>query len=201
MAQGIIKSVKNSVKHWYIPLIVGLMFIVVGVWTLFNPVGSFLGLAIVFTISFLISGMFEITFALANKDELEHWGWELANGILSLVIGLIMLFNPAISLVTLPFYIGFVILFRSIMAISSSLELKKYGVIDWGNLMALGVLGTIFAFILLWNPEFAGLTIVIWVAMAFLTVGAFAIYSSIKLKKLKNVGEDLKDEIKEELSI
>ena len=195
MAEGIIKTVKNSVKHWYIPLIVGLIFIVVGVITLFNPVSSFLGLAIVFIISFIISGMFEITFALANKDELEHWGWELANGILSLVIGFIMVVNPAISLITLPFYIGFVILFRSIMAISSSLELKKYGVSDWGNLMALGVLGTILAFILLWNPAFAGLTIVIWVAMAFLTIGVFAIYSSFKLKKLKNVGDDIKKEL------
>ena len=195
MVQEIFKKVKSSVKHWYIPLIVGLLFIALGIWTALSPAESYLSLAILFIWAFIVGGILEIYFAIANKEELEHWGWELAGGILTLVIGIIMAMNPAISLVTLPFYVGFVIMFRSIMAISSSLELKKYGVLDWGNLMALGILGLIFSFILLWNPLLAGFTIVFWTGLALVIIGAYAIYFAFKLKKLKNIGDNIKEKI------
>jgi len=187
----IIKTIKSTVKHWYIPFIIGLMFITVGIWTIFSPLESYLALAWLFIISFIISGIFEIYFALSNKDELDHWGWELVNGLFGLIIGVVMLLNPELSILTLPMYIGFVVLFRSFMAISSSIELKKYGVLDWGNLMGIGILGTIFGFILLWNPLFAGLTLVAWTGIAMITIGGYGVYFAIKLKKLKNINDEI----------
>jgi uncharacterized membrane protein HdeD (DUF308 family) len=194
MAHEFIKKVNSTVKHWYIPLIVGLLFIGLGLWTIFKPAESYLGLAILFTLTFIIGGLLEIVFAIMNKNELDHWGWELANGILSFVIGVIMAMRPELSMITLPFYVGFVILFRSIMAISNSIELKKYGVMDWGNLMVMGILGLIFSFILLWNPMFAGLTIVVWTGFAFITIGGYAVYFSLKLKKLHQLAKEIKGE-------
>ena len=195
MRHELVKKVKSTVKHWYIPMVIGLLFIGLGIWTIFKPAESYLGLAILFTTAFIVGGLLEIIFAISNKDELDHWGWELANGILSFVIGIIMAMKPEISLTTLPFYVGFVIMFRSIMAISSSMELKKYGVMDWGNLMAMGILGLIFSFIMLWNPLFAGLSIVVWTGMAFITIGGYAIYFSTKLKKLHKLGKEIREEI------
>lgn len=192
---NILKKVKNSVKHWYIPLIIGLIFIALGIWTFMSPAESFLSLTILFIWAFIVGGIFEIFFAVTNKEELDHWGWELASGILTLAIGIIMALNPAISLVTLPFYVGFVIMFRSIMAISSSIELKKYGVLDWGNLMAMGILGLILSFILLWNPMLAGLSIVVWTGMALIIIGGYAIYFATKLKKLHATAKDIKEAI------
>ena len=189
----IIKTVKSTIKHWYMPLIIGLMFVAVGLWTLFEPLTSYMGLAWLFIISFIVSGVLEIYFAIANKEELDHWGWELANGIFSLAIGIIMFLKPELSILTLPMYIGFIVLFRSIMAISSSIELKKYGVLDWGNLMGIGILGTIFAFILLWNPLFAGLSLVAWTGISLITIGGYGIYFAIKLKKLKDINNEITD--------
>jgi hypothetical protein len=37
--------------------------------------------------------------------------------------------------------------------------------------MLLGILGTIFSFILIWNPRFAGMTAVVLVALNFLVAG------------------------------
>lgn len=188
---NLFKEIQTTVKHWYMPLIVGLLFISLGVWTLFSPAESYIGLSILFIIAFIIGGIIDMIFAVANKDELDHWGWELANGILSLVIGIIMASNPEISMITLPFYIGFVVMFRSMMAISTSIEIKKYRVLDWKNLMAMGVLGLIFSFILLWNPLFAGLTIVVWTGIALVTIGSYGVYFSLKLKKLHTFGKEL----------
>lgn len=182
------KKVNSAIKHWYVPLIVGILSVIVGIWTISTPVESFLALAIIFTVFFVIGGSFEIFYALSNKDQLDHWGWELTTGILTLVIGILLVLNPAVTLITFPFYVSFVVLFRSAMAISSAIEVKKYGVKDWGILLTFGILGMILGFIMLWHPVFAGLTIVIWTGIAFFTLGIFAIFLSFKIKKLHTLG-------------
>jgi len=55
---------------------------------------------------------------------------------------------------------------------------------DWGWLLFIGITGVISAFIMIWNPVFAGLTIVAYTAVAFLSIGIFQIYLSFRLKKL-----------------
>lgn len=52
----------------------------------------------------------------------------------------------------LAFYIGFVILFRSVAAISFAIDMKGYGSKSWGGLLALGIVGAIVSFILLIFP-------------------------------------------------
>jgi uncharacterized membrane protein HdeD (DUF308 family) len=128
---------------------------------------------------------------------MEGWGWDLSLGILSLLVGILMLIHPEISMVTLPFFVGFVLLFRSIMAIGVSLELRNYYILDWGYLLAIGIIGTMFSLILLWNPAFAGLSLVMWTALAFIALGAFSIYLSLKLKKLHDIPKTISSELKE----
>lgn len=201
MRKSIFKTFNNTIKHWYIPAIVGVLFILVGIYTFAAPATSYVALSILFSLSFLFSGISEIIFSLTNKDEMDNWGWVLAFGILTAVIGGLLLVNPEISIMTLTFYVGFLILFRSISAISFSLDLKDYGISDWGVIMALGILGLIFAILMIWNPTFAGLTIVIWTGLALITSGIFSLYMAFKLKKLnelpQKISEDLKNRYKQ----
>jgi uncharacterized membrane protein HdeD (DUF308 family) len=191
-----LKSVKNSVKHWYLTLIIGIIFLGVGIVVFFTPLESYLALSIIFSVAFLLTGLLEIAFSISNRNELEGWGWHLALGIVTLLVGIMLVGNPAISMVTLPFFVGFVVLFRSIMAISTSLELRNYYIMDWGYLFGLGILGTIFSFMLLFNPSFAGLSLVIWTGLALVLIGIFSIYLSLKLKKLKDIPKTISAELK-----
>ena len=184
MENSLFKTVKNGISHWYLLLIAGLIFIAVGIWVFFTPVSSYLALALIFSVSFLISGIAEIVFAVSNRKELDSWGWKLAFGMLSILIGMLLLSKPLITIATLPLYVGFVALFRSIMAISFSIELKSYGIKNWGSLLFLGILGIIFSYILIWNPLFAGLTLIYWTGLALITLGIFSISFSIQLNKL-----------------
>ena len=197
MVTNFLKVIKNSVKHWYLPLITGILFIAVGILVFATPAESYVALSVIFSISFLITGAFDIFFSISNRNEMEGWGWDLSLGILSLLVGVLMIIHPEISMVTLPFFVGFVLLFRSIMAIGVSLELRNYYILDWGYLLAIGILGTVFSLILLWNPAFAGLSLVIWTALAFIALGAFSIYLSLKLKKLHDIPKTISSELKE----
>ena len=200
MKNQFIKTVQSSIKYWYLPLIIGLVFIVLGIYSLMSPAASFLALSLFFSLSFIFSGVGEIIFSITNKDEIDNWGWSLTLGIMTALIGLLLIQNPELSVTTLALYIGFVVLFKSIGAVSYAMDLKKYGIKDWGNLMAIGVLGIIFSLILLWNPLFAGMTAVIWVGIALISLGLFNVYLSLKLKKLKDFPDKISEELKERLN-
>jgi len=121
------------------------------------------------------------------------------------IFGLLLLSNPTISMATLPFEIGFYVMFKSILYLSFALDLKQYGMKNWGWILFFAILGIIFSFILIWNPVFAGLTVVIWTGMSIISAGFASCILSIQLKNLKNISsrtpEDWKkryDELKEE---
>lgn len=195
MKSNLLKSIYKSVKHWYVPMIIGVLFILLGVYVLFTPIESYLTLSVFFSLSFLIAGIADSYFAISNREILENWGWTLASGVLSIVLGGVLLWQPAISIVVLPYYVAFAVLFKSIYAIGFSLELKGYKVLDWGNLMGIGILGVVLSVIMLVNPLLAGFTIVIWTGIALITYGILNINISLKLKKIKDLPKKVSSDL------
>ncbi|MCG2461157.1 DUF308 domain-containing protein [Flavobacteriaceae bacterium F89] len=209
METSFLKTLKQAIKHWYIPLLVGIFFVIVSIVAFTSPAGSLLTLSLLFSLSFLFGGLSEIVFSIANKDQLDNWGWSLAFGAITLIVGFLLLINPALSITVLAFYVGFVILFRSISTIGFAIDIKKYGNKKWGGLLILGILGTVVSFMLIWNPLYAGMSVVVLVALSFLFAGLFSILLSLQLRKLhrssKKISaklieryDDLMKEIREE---
>lgn len=179
------EKMEKNIKRWYLMLIVGIVFIILGIWTIATPLNAYVALSIVFALGFLISGIVELVFALYNKH--QNWGWSLALGILTTVVGVLLLIYPEASMLTLPIYVGLTLLFRSISGMVTAYDMKQYGILDWGTLMVTAILGLIFSFILLWNPVFAGVSVVVWTAVAFVVIGAYTVYFSFKLRKLNKM--------------
>lgn len=187
------KSIKDNIKHWYLPSILGIIFVIVGIWSIITPASTYLSLALIFSITFFIVGLLEIIFSISYRKQLDDWGWSLASGILSVIIGVILIMHPQISVITLPIFVGFVVLYQSIMAIVWSIEMQSYKVPNWGWMLFIGIVGVIFSFFLILNPLFAGFTIAVFTGIALITVGVFHIYFSIELKKLNKAFKDFTD--------
>ena len=98
MATSIIKTVKTAINYWWVSLLSGIFFVIVGIWVFKTPLESYLALAILFSVAFFVSGIFEITYAVSNRSQLEGWGWALTGGIIDLILGFILMSNPAITL-------------------------------------------------------------------------------------------------------
>lgn len=196
-----LKTVRNTVKYWYIPAIVGLLFIILGGYLLSVPGATYFSLVLLFTLSFLFSGILEIVFSIENRKELEGWGWYLAGGIFALLIGILLLARPDIAATTLPFFVGFSLLFRSIQGLGFAFELKNYGILRWGNLAILSVIGIVLSFILIADPIFTGISLVLITALSFIFAGIYAIVLSFQLRRLKTlprkVNQELKDKIED----
>lgn len=175
-----------SVKYWYIPLVLGILFILVGIWVSATPLAAYLTLAVLFAFTFLLAGILEVIYAISNRNTLNHWIWVLISGIIGLVLGVFLLSNTTLSMFVLPFYIGFGILFYSITGIVRAIELRKHAINGWKYLMVTGIIGLIVALFMLSNPVFGGLTIVFYTAFSFLILGVFNVFLSFKMKGLRN---------------
>lgn len=181
MEKEFFEKFQKGVKYWYIPLIIGCLLVALGIWTMLTPAESYLALAIIFAVVFLVNGIFSTAFALANKG--PQWGWSFTWGILGILLGLLLIINPEISAITLALYVGFMLLFYSIMGLSTAIGIKKYSS-EGTELMVFSILGIILSFIMLWNPGLGGLSIVLWTSFAFLSIGIYAIALSIRLRKI-----------------
>ncbi len=199
MGTHFFKTLKRAIKHWYLFLLAGLAFIAAALWVLSDLEYSYVWCAFIFSLSFVVSGAIEIVFSIVNRDTMDNWGWKLVLGVITLAVGIALLNDPGISMITLPLYVGFVILFRSMNAIGISLDLKRYGVKDWTSLMGIGIIGVLIGFILLLNPVIGGLSVVLWAAIGLLVMGVYNIYLSFKLKKLHDIPSNISAELKEKL--
>lgn len=185
MKNDLFYSAKQAVKFWWVSILVGVLAVALGIWSLITPLTTLVALTLVFSITFFVSGIFEIAFALSNKKVLKGWGWTLVSGIIDLIFGLILVAMPieVIALV-LTYFVGFWVMFQSIWAIGSAAELQRNGVKGWGWLMALAVLGVIMSFIFIMSPAFTTGFIIALVSISFISYGFFRIYLGIKLRSL-----------------
>jgi uncharacterized membrane protein HdeD (DUF308 family) len=181
---ALIEKSKRAVRYWWLMLIVGVVLWAVAVWILVNPELSFLGMAMVFGWVMLGSGILEIIVTAANKNIVTGRSWVLTGAIIEIVLGLIMINNTALSESILPIYLGFWLLFRGVMAIGISGDMRTLGIP--GSIWSLvnGVLVLLVSFWVLTQPLVFGQTaVVIWVGISLLFAGVSAILFSLQIKQ------------------
>lgn len=179
-----------SVKQWWMSLAVGIIYILIGGWVVINPERSYLALSILFIIGFGIVGILGVTYALSSRHHLEHWGWVLMTGLIDLAICLLLLATPEVTLFILPIYVGFVLMFRSIIGIGFSTYLAHNNVRNWWIVLLLSVVGVVFSLFIIWNPVFGAWTITLSTAVALLTVGFAQIGIAYELRRYENLHQE-----------
>lgn len=195
----LLKSFTKTVKHWYFPLILGVLFIICGLYVFVSPAETYLTLALLFALSFLVWGLSDMFFSIDNRKLLRSWGWYFVGGLVSLLMGFYLLIHPVVSMEVLPFVVGFMLLFRSFELLGFAFEVKEAGVLNWGNLAIASVLGIIVSFVLLAWPVFTGVWLVVLTGLAFIFTGIASIILSLNLKRLKAWGDKLSGDLKDRI--
>lgn len=190
--------ISKIVKYWYLPLIIGILYLILGVYVLRTPVESFLTLSVLFSIGFLVSGIFQIGFAVSSSF-LPGWVWGLISGLVDVFIGIFLIRNPGLQPLTLTLYFGFWLLFRSFTTIGTSIELKRLPGSGWGWLLVLGILSLFASVYLICDPFLSGYTLILFVGTGLMIVGIYHIVFSVRMKNFKNWSKDVSDFIEKEL--
>ncbi len=112
-------------KGFFIELLVGILSAVVGWLMVVNPVTGALSLTLVLATLFIAVGLFRISTALFTS--IEHWGWILLAGIVSLALGILILAQwPAASLWVIGLFIAIELIFSGWSYVVLSFGLRKY---------------------------------------------------------------------------
>ncbi|WP_238555475.1 HdeD family acid-resistance protein [Chryseobacterium sp. P1-3] len=198
---SLFQTFTNSVKHWYIPLIFGILFLIFGIYVFSVPLATYVTLSVFFSVSFLFSGITEIFFSLQNSKSLQGWGWFLVSGLLTTAIGIYLIAYPQISMTILPFVVGFTLLFRSFQLLGFAFDLKSMRVMSWGNAALASVGGIIFSLLLIFNPVFTGISLVTLTGVSFIFLGIASIFLALDLRKVKKNPRQDKSGIKRQNQI
>jgi len=172
------------------PLIKGVILIILSILVFLHPGGAILGLALYIGIGFLIAGIVLIITAISLRKVVKGWGWRLAEGLVDIFFGFILIANPGLTAVVVAFMMGFWFLFYGITSLVDAYGLKDEGASNWWVGMIWGILAIIFGFWVMFRPFAGAVTIVTLMGVFFMVAGIFNIAISFGLKGLKKEIED-----------
>ncbi len=190
-----ISTIKDSISHWYIVFTVGLIFLATGLLVLIRPHEAMVALATLLGIAFLFAGIIEIYFAFANRTAMSRWTWPLIFGILTALVGLLFIAVPEFTVLVMTLALALIVVFRSIAAVSFSMDVRLLGGKYWWVYMLLAIIGIFFSFALIMSHLLLKEMINEWAGLSLLTVGVYNAFIGLRLRKLKGVSNLLSDEL------
>ena len=167
----------RSAARWH--LTAGVLMVVLGLCVWFNPLAGFLGLALYIGIAFLLVGAGYLAASFSFRS-----GWFLLVGLLDVFVGLILVANLGVTAATLPMIFALWCLAVGAAQLVSSFDLKKAG-FPWGWTFGIGLLGVVFAFMILVFPAAGAVTITTLAGAYAVLYGILAIAEYIFLRKLR----------------
>jgi uncharacterized membrane protein HdeD (DUF308 family) len=130
LVSGIIMIVESfqsrPVRGFWLNLIVGLLYIVAGIYILFNLGAAVVALTFAFGVLFIVEGIFTIIMAFTNRSGL-HASWLVVlNGVVTLILGILVLNGwPYSAIWLIGLYVGISLLMSGISLLVAALTARK----------------------------------------------------------------------------
>ncbi|MEJ2885485.1 HdeD family acid-resistance protein [Actinomycetospora aeridis] len=172
-------GVRRASSGWGWIMASGVLGILVGVIALFYPGLALLGVAFALGLGLIIQGALEIGVAWRAETGSTGRGWLAAFGVLALVAGILVLFQPGGGILVLAW--GLILWFiiagvHDLLVAGSEREHRTWNIV-------LGVVSLLVALVLLFSPATAVGTIAIMVALGFLLRGAADVGLALSMRR------------------
>ena len=106
-------------------LLLGIFALVAGALILYRPTAGALSLTLLLSFLFIAQGVIRIVLALTRR--FEHWIWVLISGILTLILGILILMQwPYSALYIIGLFVGIDLIFNGWALIMMSFVAKRY---------------------------------------------------------------------------
>ena len=158
------ETVRGLARSWWLFLILGILWILFGMFVLSYNVGSLLALAIFAGVTFIMTGINQIL----DAGRVESWGWlYLVGGILSIIAGIIAFVWPGRTLLVISVVLAWFLVFKGIVDIVAAFS--SHGRPWWWVTLLLGILELLLG---MWAAGYPGRALVVFVNL----VGIYAIF-------------------------
>ena len=158
-----------SKAPWWSVLLEGIIAIIIGLFLLYEPITTTILLVQILAIFWLLEGIVSVIGALIFTKDGK---WKLLSGILSIIVGVVILMYPIFS----PYIVlRFLVIFIGVLAIVNGAVILTSGLKEGEkSLGILGALSIILGLLLLTNI-LAGILVLPWVFGIFFIVGGIGI--------------------------
>lgn len=157
-------------------LIVGVLFIITSLIAFRNPVGNLAGITVFFGIIAIIKGLFDVFFRNKVKKITGMPGTSLLIiGVFDILLGILLLFNLATSIMALPFVFATWFLVDSLGGLFSLEQARALSTANYWLQLIVSVLGIVISIALLFDPITSALTLSFLVGFYLMWIGIFYI--------------------------
>jgi uncharacterized membrane protein HdeD (DUF308 family) len=157
-------AVRGLARSWWLFLILGVLWILFGMFILSYNVGSLLALAIFAGVTFIMTGINQILAA----GRAEGWRWlYLVGGALSILAGIVAFVWPGRTILVISVVLAWFLVFKGIVDIVAALS--EHGRPWWWVTLILGILELLLG---IWAAGYPGRSLFVFVNV----VGIYAVF-------------------------
>lgn len=123
----IVESFQSKpVRGFWLNLIVGIAYVITGIYILFNLGAALLALTLAFGVLFIVEGIFTIIMAFTNRAGYRMFWLMALNGIVTLILGIMVLNRfPFSAIWLIGLYVGISLLMSGISLLSAALVVRR----------------------------------------------------------------------------
>ncbi len=161
-------AIRGVTRAWWLFLILGILWILFGMFVLSYNVGSLLALAIFAGITFIMTGINQI---LTSGRAEGGWRWlYIIGGALSVIAGIIAFVWPGQTLLVISVVLAWFLVFKGIIDIVAAFS--NHGRPYWWVTLILGILELLLG---IWAAGYPGRSLIVFVNL----VGIYAIFYGV----------------------
>lgn len=163
-------------RNWGSVALRGVVALLFGVLTLFNPGITLTTLVLLFGAFALVDGIFMVVGAITNRRGESRWVAWLIGGLIGIAAGVVTFFLPGLTAAALLGIVAAWAILLGAAEIAAAIRLRKVLTGEWALVLA-GALAVAFGFLLIARPGLGALALVFW-------IGAYATVAGVLLLAL-----------------
>lgn len=175
---------RRSLTCWLL-ILTGAIFLGIGLLAFIDPFSSYFKLVKFAGICLLLNGAFLLVVSALNTRYPTGRIWMQAESIVHILFGLLFLFNPILSFIALPYFIGSWIFLVGILKMLAALALRST-LRGWAFIAGVGVICIVFGALLLFSPFIKANSITILIGAFGIVIGLLYIFDALRYRKMED---------------
>ena len=180
-------AARAMTRTWWLFLVVGIVWILFGMFVLTYNVGSLLALAAFFGVTFVMTGVNQIL-AAGRAEGGWRWVW-VVGGALSIIVGIMAFAWPGRTLLVLAGLLAWFLVFKGIVDVAAALS--NVGRARWWVALVLGILELLLG---VWAAGYPGRSLFVFVNLVGIYAVAHGFVELFEAFELRGLDQRLKRE-------